>query len=162
VTASGACCAAQLISRQLAEQLAAARRVGPLRVFRGVRGFYRQPFGPGWALVGDAGYFRDPNTAHGISDALRDAELLGRALCQGTEEALSDYQATRDAATERLFEASDEIAGCQWDEARIEQLLRAASEGVRDGVRVIQTFDRAPTRPQSHPAYHRDVESTQR
>ena len=35
--------------------------------------------GPGWALVGDAGSFKDPLTAHGITDALRDAELLARA-----------------------------------------------------------------------------------
>src|SRR5690349_3977464 len=39
----------------------------------------RQAFGPGWALVGDAGYHRDAVTAHGISDAFRDAELLAVA-----------------------------------------------------------------------------------
>ena len=44
----------------------------------------RQAFGPGWALVGDAGYFKDPLTAHGISDALRDAELLANAAAGGT------------------------------------------------------------------------------
>ena len=38
----------------------------------------RQPYGPGWALVGDAGYHRDPITGHGITDAFRDAELLAR------------------------------------------------------------------------------------
>ena len=41
--------------------------------------FVRQAAGPGWALVGDAGYFRDPITGHGITDAFRDAELLARA-----------------------------------------------------------------------------------
>ena len=36
--------------------------------------------GPGWALVGDAGYWKDPISAHGLTDALRDAELLARAV----------------------------------------------------------------------------------
>ena len=40
----------------------------------------RQPSGPGWALVGDAGYHRDAITGYGISDAFRDAELLATAL----------------------------------------------------------------------------------
>ena len=40
--------------------------------------FFRKPYGPGWALVGDAGYHKDPITAQGISDAFRDAELVGR------------------------------------------------------------------------------------
>ena len=37
-------------------------------------GFFRKPYGPGWALVGDAGYHKDPITAFGITDAFRDAE----------------------------------------------------------------------------------------
>ena len=52
------------------------------------KGFLRQAYGPGWALVGDAGYFKDPLTAHGITDALRDAELLANAAAAGTEAAL--------------------------------------------------------------------------
>lgn len=55
-------------------------------------GFFRRAWGPGWALVGDAGYFKDPLTAHGITDALRDAELLARAILAGGDEALASYQ----------------------------------------------------------------------
>ena len=55
-------------------------------------GFFRQSFGPGWALVGDAGYFKDPLTAHGITDALIDAELLANAALVGSERALADFQ----------------------------------------------------------------------
>ena len=45
-----------------------------------VPNFFRTPYGPGWALVGDAGYTKDPITAQGISDAFRDAELCAAAL----------------------------------------------------------------------------------
>ena len=45
--------------------------------------FFRTPHGPGWALVGDAGYHKDPVTAQGITDAFRDAELLAEAVDGG-------------------------------------------------------------------------------
>jgi flavin-dependent dehydrogenase len=128
---------ASRVSPALGTALASARRVGGLRVFAGLRGYTRQPFGPGWALVGDAGYFRDPTTAHGISDALRDSELLADALLAGGDGALEQYRATRDAASDRLFFASDALASGLWDEAQVELLLRDASEGMRDGVRVL-------------------------
>ena len=61
-----------------AERVCRARREAP---FRGgpVSSFFRRPFGPGWALVGDAGYNKDPVTAWGISDAFRDAEGCAEA-----------------------------------------------------------------------------------
>ena len=88
--------------------------------FAGEPGWLRQPFGPGWALVGDAGYFKDPVTAHGITDALRDAELLARAVRAGTDAALVDYAATRDALSLPLFAATDALAALDWsyDEAK--------------------------------------------
>jgi flavin-dependent dehydrogenase len=67
--------------------------------------FYRKPFGPGWALVGDAGLHKDPFLALGICDALRDAELLADAIAQGLssirpmEQALADYETTRNDAS---------------------------------------------------------------
>jgi flavin-dependent dehydrogenase len=51
--------------------------------------------------VGDAGYFKDPITAHGISDALRDAELLADAVAGGGDGALAEYEARRDAPLDR-------------------------------------------------------------
>lgn len=67
-----------------------------------VPNFFRKPFGPGWALVGDAGYNRDPITAQGISDAFRDAELCSTAMEEtfsgrrSYEDAMSADQMTRD------------------------------------------------------------------
>ena len=52
----------------------------PIRGAINLPNVVRQPYGPGWALVGDAGYHRDPVTGHGITDAFRDAELLARAV----------------------------------------------------------------------------------
>ena len=72
--------------------------------------FFRKPWGPGWALVGDAGYMRDAVTGLGISDAFRDAALLAKALDlvltgrKTPEEALQGYQDRRDAAALPLYE----------------------------------------------------------
>src|SRR4029079_17648907 len=86
----------------LAARVRAARPVSPLRTFMGRPGHIRRSWGPGWALVGDAGYFKDPLSAHGITDALRDAELLARAAVEVVtggipeRDALAGYQARRD------------------------------------------------------------------
>jgi flavin-dependent dehydrogenase len=67
--------------------------------------FYRKPHGPGWALVGDAGCHKDPYMALGISDALRDAELLAAAIVDGLggrrvlQGALADYERQRNEAS---------------------------------------------------------------
>jgi flavin-dependent dehydrogenase len=101
-----------------------------LRPFAGVPGFLRPAWGPGWALVGDAGYFKDPLTAHGISDALRDAELLARAVLGGGAGALAEYQETRDALSLDLFAISDEIAGFRWDLPALQGLHRRLSRAM--------------------------------
>ena len=62
-----------------AERIRAAKREARF-VGAAVPNFFRKPFGPGWALVGDAGYNKDFITAQGISDAFRDAELCATAL----------------------------------------------------------------------------------
>jgi flavin-dependent dehydrogenase len=101
---------------QLAERLRHAHRASP------VRGMLRQPnqvrraFGPGWALVGDAGYYRDAVTGYGISDAFRDGELLAVTLDQvlrgDAEEtaALAGYQHHRDQALREIFQITRHMA----------------------------------------------------
>ena len=72
--------------------------------------FFRRPFGPGWALVGDAGYHRDFITGLGITDAFRDAELLADAIDAGfsgrkpLDEALADYERGRNEIAEPLYD----------------------------------------------------------
>lgn len=99
----------------IAERVEEALQVGPLRGFPGQESYCRQSWGPGWALVGDAGYFKDPFTAHGITDALRDAEILADAVAVGSGEALASYQATRDRLSAGLFSITDRIASFEWD-----------------------------------------------
>lgn len=108
-----------------------------IRVFRGVPGFVRQTYGPGWALVGDAGFFRDPITSHGISDALRDSESLARAVRDGSAEAFASYQRERDFIAEQILEATDEIASFDWTLGDIEtrhrqfsSVMKAEFEGI--------------------------------
>ena len=115
-------------SPQLARRLAKASAPREVRFFRGHPGFVRRSWGRGWALVGDAGYFKDPITAHGLTDALRDAELLTRAILDvfgGVDEevALAAYQATRDALSGDLFEVTEVIAGHRWTDEEIPALL---------------------------------------
>ena len=81
----------------LADACATRCCTGSLHGFPGQLGSVRESAGPGWALVGDAGYFKDPLTAHGITDALLDADYLARAVAEGGDAALRGYEAARDA-----------------------------------------------------------------
>jgi 2-polyprenyl-6-methoxyphenol hydroxylase-like FAD-dependent oxidoreductase len=96
--------------------------IGRLRGFGGACAFLRECHGPGWALVGDAGYFKDPLTAHGITDALRDAELLSRAIIDGGTCALEMYQSERDGLSLPFLRITDAIAAFAWDLDEVKSL----------------------------------------
>lgn len=115
----------------LRERLAAARRETRFVGTADVPNFYRRPYGPGWALVGDAGYHKDPLTAQGISDAFRDAALLAAALDAGwsnrTEltEALRDYETARNAASRPMYDFTCQLAALAPPSPRMQQMLEA-------------------------------------
>lgn len=109
------------VSADLAKRVAASSGPGKLRAFAGTPGFLRRAAGPGWALVGDAGYFRDPLTAHGITDALRDAEILARAVAESTDEALVRYDEERYERVRGFFEITDRIASFDWDMDQVKE-----------------------------------------
>jgi flavin-dependent dehydrogenase len=96
--------------------------IGRLRGFGGAPGYLRQCHGAGWALVGDAGYFKDPLTAHGITDALRDADLLCRAIVAGGTRSLATYHRERDALSLPLLRITDAIASFSWSLDEVKQL----------------------------------------
>ena len=122
-------------------RLYGARRVEPVRGFGGHAGFIKQGVGPGWALVGDAGYFKDPLTAHGITDALRDAELLARAIVQETPAALAEYETTRHDLSRRLFELTDDIASFAWTDDELQSLHRDFSREMSREVKALAALE---------------------
>jgi 2-polyprenyl-6-methoxyphenol hydroxylase-like FAD-dependent oxidoreductase len=132
---------------QLAARLQAATAPRGARTWRGHHGYIRRSYGPGWALVGDAAYYKDPISAHGLTDALRDAELLARALNIGfddaasLDDALADYEATRDRLSIPLFDVVDRVASQQWDNAEIAHLLRQLSSAMTDEVETLADFE---------------------
>ncbi len=85
-------------------------------VGEGVPNRFRTPYGPGWALVGDAGYAKDPVTAQGITDAFHAAELCAGALdaawrgSRGYDEALGEYQRHRDERALPMYEFTSRLA----------------------------------------------------
>jgi len=96
--------------------------------------FLRRPFGPGWALVGDAGCHKDPMMAQGICDAFRDADFLSTAIHEGLAEqcplddALKRYERRRNEAT--MTEYRDNIAAARFSPVSPELLeLRLALRG---------------------------------
>jgi flavin-dependent dehydrogenase len=104
------------VSRSLRDRVLAGRRAAPVRGYHGMPNQLRQAAGPGWALVGDAGYFRDAVTGHGMSDAFRDAETLAWALdgaLRGDEDddaALARYATTRDRDVSEIFDLTCQLS----------------------------------------------------
>jgi flavin-dependent dehydrogenase len=87
----------------------AGERVEPFRPMRYPDNYYRRSHGPGWALVGDAAYHKDPFTGWGITDAFKYGEVLAGKLHSALsgevpmEEALADYEKIRDAESAGTF-----------------------------------------------------------
>jgi 2-polyprenyl-6-methoxyphenol hydroxylase-like FAD-dependent oxidoreductase len=129
------------------ERLADAGRPDTLHRFPGRVGYLRRPWGPGWALVGDAGYFKDPIAAHGLTDAMRDAELLARAVIDvvtnGVDEAaaLGGYETTRNRLSERLLTIADVIASFTWDTTEVAALLLQLAASMTEEVETLASLD---------------------
>ena len=126
----------------------AARLVGRLHGFAGEVSYLRQPWGPGWALVGDASHFKDPISAHGITDALRDAELLAIAIDEamtgdgnGETTALERYHETRDRLSLRMHAASDAVARYDWTTETVRDLLIEMAKSMSDEVELLSKLD---------------------
>ncbi len=115
-----------------AERVRAGRREERF-VGAAVPGYFRKPYGEGWALVGDAGYNKDYITAQGINDAFRDAELCATALDESLSgrrshgEAMADYQTARDGHVQAMYELTAEFASLEPPPPELQQLLAAVS-----------------------------------
>jgi 2-polyprenyl-6-methoxyphenol hydroxylase-like FAD-dependent oxidoreductase len=100
----------------LGDRVRSGRREERFRTMGALPGYFRKPYGPGWALVGDAGYHLHPITAQGITDAFIDAERLTDALDAAFTErstyadAMATYQAARDEQALPMYEMTFDFA----------------------------------------------------
>lgn len=123
--------AALELAPEFAERVRGAKRESKFIGSAELPGYFRKPFGPGWVLVGDAGYHKNPITAMGINDAFRDAELVAGALDDALsgerplDQGMADYQQTRDAAAMPVYEFTCEFATLQPPPPEMQQLIGA-------------------------------------
>jgi 2-polyprenyl-6-methoxyphenol hydroxylase-like FAD-dependent oxidoreductase len=116
---------------EFAEQVRDAKRESKFIGSADLPGYFRKPFGSGWALLGDAGYHKNPITAMGINDAFRDAELVAAGLDdafsgrRSYEEGMADYQQTRDREAAPVYEFTDDFAQLQPPPPELQQLIGA-------------------------------------
>ena len=117
---------------EFAERVRGAKREERF-VGAAVPGYFRRPYGPGWILVGDAGYNKDYITAQGISDAFLDAEACAGALDQAFsgsrpfEEAMEDVTSSRDARVKAMYELTADFASLEPASPELQHLLAAVS-----------------------------------
>ena len=124
---------------ELRDHVGEARRVGPVRMMSRWHGFFRESAGPGWALVGDAGHFKDPTPGQGISDALRQSVELAGAIEQalgGTADAdrvLRDWWSWRDSDAWEMYWFARDMAS-----DRTPHLSRAMEERMAGDPRLVE------------------------
>jgi flavin-dependent dehydrogenase len=140
------------VPASLADVVRAGRPTGHVHGWRGVPGYVRRSFGDGWALVGDAGYFKDPITTHGLTDALRDAEILAEAVLAMAADvrpdvALAQYQEARDRLSHSLVEVTESVCRYDWDADLIRALLRRVSAAMSDEMDYLSARAQPVTEP---------------
>jgi 2-polyprenyl-6-methoxyphenol hydroxylase-like FAD-dependent oxidoreductase len=120
------------LAPEFADRVRAAKREE--QFFGGsITGYFRKPFGPGWALVGDAAYNKDPITAQGISDAFHDAEQCVHALdawLSGGSEydaVMSAYQQNRDGRVAGMYDFTAQLATLEPPTPEMQQMLGAVA-----------------------------------
>ncbi len=125
------------VAPELAQRLRGGRRESKW-IGGSIRGYFRTPYGPGWALVGDAGYQKDPRTAQGITDAFTHAELLAEAIDAGLSgrrditEALADYEQIRNIAAKPMYQLTCQLGSLSAPTPEMEQFYGSlAADPVR-------------------------------
>jgi flavin-dependent dehydrogenase len=119
------------LAPDLAARLGAGRREERVLGTGQIPNFFRRAYGPGWALVGDAGYFKDPLTAQGITDSFKQAEWLAAAIDAGLsgerplQEALADYARRRDEEALPMYEHTVRLAELAPPSPEMQQLFWA-------------------------------------
>jgi 2-polyprenyl-6-methoxyphenol hydroxylase-like FAD-dependent oxidoreductase len=121
---------AAALAPAFADRLRAARRAAPF-VGAAVANYFRKPYGPGWVLVGDAGYNRDFITGQGIMDAFHDAELCAAAIddalsgARPFDDAMRRYHETRDARVKAMYDFTCQLATLEPPPMELQAILAA-------------------------------------
>jgi 2-polyprenyl-6-methoxyphenol hydroxylase-like FAD-dependent oxidoreductase len=116
---------------RLAERMRAGRREERFYGTGDIPNFFRKPYGPGWALVGDAGYHKDPVGAQGITNSFQSAELLVEALERAfsgrsrLDDALALYERRRNEKMLPLYEYNSQLATLSPPPPDVRRLLAA-------------------------------------
>ena len=116
--------------------------------------YFRKPYGPGWALIGDAGYQKDPITAQGIMDAFRDAEKCAEAIdlvlsgASSFDDAMSEYQRARDEQALPMYEFTYGVATLAPPPQETQQLFAAiaGNRAAMDGFAQVNAGTLSPAR----------------
>jgi flavin-dependent dehydrogenase len=129
-----------------------SRAEAPRRLYTwlGRPSYVRQAHGPGWALAGDAGSFLDPLSTHGITDALRDADVLARSVGEvpaglDPTPALRRFAHTRDRAITPIFDAVDQIAAYRWNPTGLRRHLLELSAAMNTEAELIAAARHDPS-----------------
>jgi flavin-dependent dehydrogenase len=115
----------------LAERLRAGRREERFAGSGFLPNLFRKPYGGGWALVGDAGYVKDPATAQGITNSFSHAEMLAEALDESFSgrremtDALAGYERKRNEEVMAMFDHTCQLARLAPPPPEMIQLLEA-------------------------------------
>ena len=129
------------LAPEFAERINGATRESRFMGAGDLSGYFRKPYGPGWALVGDAGYHKHPITAFGITDAFRDAEAVASALDdtfaerRPFEDAMADYQRARDEEALPMYGFTCDFAKLEPPPPEMQQLIGAmqGNQEAQDG-----------------------------
>ena len=125
--------AVDLVAPSLAERMRTGRQATKLQGIADLPGYFRTPYGDGWALVGDAGYLKDPFTGLGMSDAFQSADLLATAIHSAWagerpyDEAMHAYEKTRNDHAGPLYALTCRLATL--DDLRSSTMERMAAVG---------------------------------
>jgi 2-polyprenyl-6-methoxyphenol hydroxylase-like FAD-dependent oxidoreductase len=130
--------------------VAGAKRVGPVQMMSRWHGFFRESAGPGWALVGDAGHFKDPSPGQGISDALRQVVELAPAIERtlgGDDGALAEWWAWRDRDAWEMYWFAHDLGAPGETPLVLREMQRriAADPRLTDGLLRVLNHDAAPS-----------------
>jgi flavin-dependent dehydrogenase len=130
---------------ELADLIAGSTRVGPIKMITDWHSFFREAAGPGWALLGDAGHFKDFTPGQGISDAFRQADHLAPAIVAGLsgdlDAELRRWWAWRDDDAWDMYWFAADLGSAGGSTPLETRLLRNVSKHPDGAIQLFKVFD---------------------